>query len=160
MTTHKKYSLRETLLVEDTSTSSASLMLSSLITQVDTHQSYGADTAKLTLNHPNCQSVLDIEVDGPDEMWVNSLDIVNSAGEPDAACFRKGYGRQMMQLLVQAADEHGVTLTLIAAPPAWLKRQMPELPDKDQLAEFYGEFGFTETQRNFAQVHMSRKPQV
>jgi len=91
-------------------------------------------------------------------MWVSHLDVVGSNGEPDPQCFRKGYGRQMLSLLAQAADEHGVTLELIAAPPAYLKRQFPDLPDKDQLAELYGDYGFYETSRNFAQVHMKRDP--
>lgn len=154
-----KYSLKEHLLLEETTTAS-SLMLQTLIQAVDTHQSHGGSAHSLTLNHPGCHTVLDIEVDGPDAMWVSHLDVVGSNGEPDPQCFRKGYGRQMLSLLAQAADEHGVTLELIAAPPAYLKRQFPDLPDKDQLAELYGDYGFYETSRNFAQVHMKRDPKA
>ena len=156
--TTQKYSLKRHLLVEEKQTSASSLMLSSLIQSVDTHQSHGSSAHSLTLNHPGCHTVLDIEVDGPDALWVNNLDVVGANGKPDSACFRKGYGRQMLSLLTQAADEHGVTLELIAAPPAYLKRQMPDLPDKDQLAALYGDYGFYETSRNFAQVHMRRDP--
>ena len=159
MTTHKKYSLKEHLLLEDTA-SPSSLMLSTLKKLVDTHQSRGASAHSLTLNHPGCHSVLDIEVDGPDALWVNNLDVVGANGKPDPVCFRKGYGRQMLAILTQAADIHGVTLSLIAAPPAHLKRQMPELPDKDSLAKLYGDYGFYETSRNPAQVHMRRPPSL
>ena len=157
MTTHKKYSLKEHLLLEDTA-SASSLMLQTLIQSVDEHQSHGGSAHTLTLNHPGCHCVLDIEVDSPDALWVSNLDVVGANGKPDPACFRKGYGRQMLSLLTQAADEHGVSLSLIAAPPAYLTRQYPHLPDKDQLAELYASYGFVETQRNFAQVHMKRDP--
>ena len=157
--TTQKYSLRKRLLQEETS-SASSLMLQTLIQSVDEHQSHGGSAHSLTLNHPGCHSVLDIEVDSPDALWVSNLDVVGANGKPDPACFRKGYGRQMLSILTPAAEEHGVSLYIIAAPPAYLKRQYPELPDKDQLAELYASYGFVETQRNFAQVHMSRAPQA
>jgi len=155
MTTNKKYSLKEHLLQES---SPSSLMLSTLKKLVDTHRSHSASAHSLILNHPGCHTVLDIEVDSPDALWVNNLDVVGSNGKPDPQCFRKGYGRQMLAILTQVADTHGVTLSLIAAPPAYLKRQMPELPDKDSLAKLYGDYGFYETSRNPAQVHMKRDP--
>ena len=154
MTTQKKYSLKELLLEQETSASSS--MLTALIGLVDIHQSHGSTSHTLVLNHPSCRSVLDIEIDGPNQIWVNNLDVVGKNGKHDPQCFRKGYGRQMLSLLIRAADEHGVSLTLIAAPPAYLKRQFPHIPDKDQLAELYAQYGFYETQRNPAQVHMHR----
>ena len=65
----------------------------------------------------------------------------------------------MMGLLVKAADQHGITLELIAAPPPHMKRQDPTLPDKDELARFYAKHGFETTKANFAQVYMQRDPQ-
>ena len=157
MPTPDKYSLKR--LLEDTSESlSAQTMVTSLIDQVDSHQIHGNGATTLVFNHPNCHSVLDIEFDGPDKIWVSNLDVVNSQGQPDPECFRKGYGRQMLELLVQAADVHEVHLELIAAPPAYLRRQFPELPDKDELADFYARYGFETTNSNPMQVYMKRTP--
>ena len=64
----------------------------------------------------------------------------------------------MMQALTQAADKHGITLELIAAPPPAMRRQDPTLPDADQLALFYAGHGFYETSRNSAQVYVKREP--
>jgi len=155
--TTQKYSLRSHLLKE-ASQSPTSLMLATLKELVDTHQTHSTRSYTFVLNHPGCHCVLDIEVDGPDLIWVNNLDVVGADGQPDLKCFRKGYGRQMLSLLAQAADSHHVTLELIAAPPASLKRQFPQLPDKDQLAELYGDYDFYETSRNSAQVFMRRDP--
>ena len=156
MTTQKKYSLQRTLLEQESSPSS--LMLTTLIELVDAHESHGSGSHTFVLNHPACYSVLDIEVDGPQAIWVSNLDVVGKNGKPDPRCFRKGYGRQMLALLTHAADEHGVSLSLIAAPPAYLKRQFPSLPDKDQLAELYAQYGFEPQSRNPAQVKMYRSP--
>jgi len=152
--------LRETIkqLILEEASSPSTLMLITLKELVDTHQSHGSRAHSFTLNHPECHSVLDIEVDGAAALWVNNLDIVGANGKPDPACFRKGFGRQMLTILTQAADSHGVTLSLIAAPPAYLKRQFPDLPDKDQLAALYAEYGFTQDFSNPMQVGMSRIP--
>ena len=77
--------------------------------------------------------------------WVNSLHTTDSQGKPSPLCYRKGYTKQMMSLLTQAADSHGIILELIAAPPGRLKRQLSELPDKDGLAKFYAKHGFVVT---------------
>ena len=116
---------------------------------------------EITLDHGECITLLSIELDeeAGDYAWVNNLYTTNKRGQPDPGCYRKGYASQMMSLLTRAADQHGVTLELIAAPPARMKRNDPSLPDKDELASFYGRYGFEETDRNPMQVYMTRYPQ-
>ena len=157
MTTHKKYSLKEALLQEvATQTDEFIETLTSSVTSA----SFDGYADSFSLKQGECTTVLEIHIDDPNESiaWVNSLSTLGKEGKPSPDCYRKGFGGQMMQALVQAADAHGITLELIAAPPAYLKRQMPELPDKDQLAEFYGDYGFHITQKNSAQVFMRRDP--
>ena len=66
----------------------------------------------------------------------------------------------MLEALTKAADETGTHLTLIAASEAYYKRMYPniELPDKDQLAALYAQYGFVEEYSNYAQVKMNRVP--
>ena len=66
----------------------------------------------------------------------------------------------MLEALTKAADETGTHLTLIAASEAYYKRMYPEidLPDKDELAALYGDYGFNEIYSNYAQVKMQRMP--
>tara|TARA_Y100001938_G_C8072916_1_gene424238 strand:+ start:1107 stop:1580 length:474 start_codon:yes stop_codon:yes gene_type:complete len=115
---------------------------------------------EIILDHGECLSILSIELDeeSGEHAWVNNLYTTDTTGRPSPDCYRKGYGKQMMSLLTRAADQHGVTLELIAAPPAHMRRQDPTLPDKDELARFYAKHGFIETDRNFAQVYMRRDP--
>ena len=116
---------------------------------------------EIVLDHGDCLSVLSIELDeeAGDYAWVNNLYTTDSEGNQNSLCYRKGYAKQMMQLLTRAADQHGVTLELIAAPPAWMRRADPSLPDKDELARFYAKHGFVETSRNSAQIYMKRGQQ-
>jgi len=111
----------------------------------------------LVLDHGNCKTVLKVEMMG-EVLWVESLDVVGNDGRPNGECFRKGYASEMMELLTKAADDHGVTIKLIAAPPPMIKRQFPELPDARGLANFYSKHGFVETSSNPMQVEMTRTP--
>ena len=158
MTTHKKYSLKETLLVETTQPIHG--FIKTLAASATTAK-MGYDN-EIILDHGECLSILSIELDedSGEHAWVNNLYTTNREGKPDPSCYRKGYASQMMQLLTQAADSHGVILELIAAPPTWMKREDPSLPDKDGLARFYAQHGFVETDRNFAQVYMRRDPSL
>ena len=115
---------------------------------------------RFVLDHGECFTILEIHIDDPQtpKAWVNSLHTTNRQGIPDANCYRKGFASEMMSRLVRAADEHGITLELIAAPPPHMKRQDPSLPDKDELARFYAKHGFKTTKTNFAQVYMQRDP--
>ena len=159
-----KYSLKRTLL-ENTLTP-AERMVDHLLTQYPHPMPRGAGLPRydieVIINHGECFSILTMEIDEEegDYVWVNNLYTTNNRGKPDPMCYRKGYGKMMMQVLTQAADQYGVTLELIAAPPPWMKRQDPTLPDKDELASFYAQHGFVETDRNMAQVYMRRDPKL
>ena len=156
----QKYSLKRTLL-ENTLTS-AEQMVDELLTKYPHPIPRGARIPRfdieLIMNHGECLSILTMEIDGPNEIWVNNLYTTDVQGKQSSHCYRKGYGKQMMQVLTQAADKYLITLELIAAPPPAMRRQDPTLPDADQLAEFYAEHGFHETSRNTAQVYMKRVP--
>ena len=156
MTTHKKYSLRETLLENTQPVHSFQETLASLVDS----SSFDGYADELVLDHGECYTILQIALDeeSGEHVWVNSLYTTDKQGKPSEGCYRKGYAKQMMSLLSRAADQHGITLELIAAPPPHLKRQLPSLPDKDELARFYAQHGFVETDRNFAQVYMRRDP--
>lgn len=154
-----KYSLKRQLLVE--TTQSLDAFLEALASSV-TSASYDGYADTFILNHGECITILEIHLDERETentAWVNSLYTTDSQGRPTAGCYRKGYAKEMMSLLTQAADQHGVILELIAAPPPRLKRQIPSLPDKDGLASFYSRHGFVVTKSNMAQVFMHRIPQ-
>ena len=107
--------------------------------------------------------VVDDEGDHPDGIWVDSLEVVNThTREPDPTCFRKGYARQALQSLIDAADKTGTHLTLIAAHEPYLSRQHPDVdfPHKDDLANLYMDYGFQEEYSNPAQVKMNRAPKA
>jgi len=106
----------------------------------------------------DCLVELTILPEGAGEIWVDKIETFDSGRNTNQNCFRKGYATQVLKLLTQAADAHGFSLQLIAAPEAWQKRQYPDIPGKDELAEFYSRVGFVETSRNYAQVYMERKP--
>lgn len=117
-------------------------------------------------HHPDgCSTEAFIAINDEDDtggIWIDKLEVVNTKTRKlDPACFRKGYAKQMLQALTRAADETGTPLTLIAAFEPYLGRKYPDLdlPDKDELAQLYSKYGFVETSRNFAQVHMKREPQ-
>ena len=156
--TTQKYSLKRTLLVETSALQSFERTLASSVT---TSFDDGYAT-RYVLDHGECFTILEIHIDEPTSSvaWVNSLHTTNRQGIPDAQCYRKGYASEMMTRLVDAADQHGITLKLIAAPPPHMKRQDPTLPDKDALARFYARHGFKTTKSNFAQVYMQRDPSL
>ncbi len=120
---------------------------------------------RMLIDHPEdgCSVLLHIEWhDEPtpeNALWVEKLEVIETKyGDIDLECFGKGYAKEALQLLASAADQTGTHLFLIAAPEAWLRRQYPQLPDKDSLAGLYSRYGFVETSSNYAQVHMERKP--
>ena len=156
MTTHKKYSLKRTLLENTQPVDAFQETLASLVDS----SSFDGYADELILDHGECYTILQLALDeeSGEHVWVNSLYTTDKQGKPSEGCYRKGYAKQMMSLLTQAADQHGVILELIAAPPPRLKRQLPSLPDKDELARFYAQHGFVETDRNMAQVYMRRDP--
>lgn len=161
MTTHKKYSLKRALL-ENTLTPTEQ-MVQDLLAKFPQSMPRGARIPRYDIEivqkHGECLSILTMEIDGPNQIWLNNLYTTDSSGKQSQDCYRKGYASQMMQAVTQAADSHSITLELIAAPPPAIRRQDPTLPDVDQLAEFYAGHGFYETNRNRAQVYMRREPQ-
>ena len=153
-----KYSLKQHLLVE--TSQSLDEFQETLAASVST-SSFDGYADKFVLFQGECLTVLEVHIDGretPNTAWVNSIHTTDAKGRPSEGCYRKGYAKEMMLKLTQAADQCGIVLELIAAPPAWLKRQIPSLPDKDELAKFYAKYGFIETKRNMAQVYMRREP--
>ena len=160
--TTPKYSLKRTLL-ENTLTP-AEQMVDDLLTQYPHPMPRGAGIPRydieVMMNHGECLSILTMEIDGPNQIWLNNLYTTDLRGRQSSHCYRKGYGKKMMQALTQAADKHSITLELIAAPPPAMRRQDPTLPDKDELAKFYGRHGFYVTKSNFAQVYMQRDPSL
>ena len=100
-------------------------------------------------------------VDGKGGIWIDKIEVVKTqTRELHPQCFRKGYARKMLEALTKAADQTGTHLTLIAASEPYYKRMYPqiELPDKDELAALYGDYGFNEIYSNYAQVKMDRAP--
>ena len=100
-------------------------------------------------------------VDGNGGIWIDKIEVVKTdTRELHPECFRKGYARKMLEALTKAADQTGTHLTLIAASEPYYKRMYPgiELPDKDELAALYGDYGFNEIYKNYAQVKMDRAP--
>lgn len=125
---------------------------------------YGS--AFIALRHPDScstEAYISINDELPSEVggiWIDKIEVVNSERHLDPQCFRKGYAKKMLEALTKAADETGTHLTLIAASEAYYKRMYPniELPDKDQLAALYAQYGFVPIYSNYAQVKMDRDP--
>ena len=120
-------------------------------------------------DHPSdgCSTFLhlvsDDEGEHPNSIWVDKLEVVNTqTRHADPACFRKGYARQALQSLIDAADSTQTHLTLIAAHEPYLSRMHPDIdfPDKDELANLYEDYGFVRNSSNYAQVHISRSPRA
>ena len=73
----------------------------------------------------------------------------------------KGICGELLQLVVDTADKHQVTLGLSA-------EEVPredidtiygvDMPDMQELANFYAQYGFEETGRNAGQIYMQRDP--
>jgi hypothetical protein len=72
------------------------------------------------------------------------------------AAIHRGAGRAALAIIVEAADRHGVTLTLMARP------QQPSGEGKKltraALEAFYAGFGFVVTGRGGGIAHMIRRP--
>ena len=153
-----KYSLKRTLLENTQPVDAFQETLASLVDS----SSFDGYADELILDHGECYTILQLALDeeSGEHVWVNSLYTTDKQGKPSEGCYRKGYAKQMMSLLTRAADQHGITLELIAAPPPQLKRQLPSLPDKDGLASFYAKHGFVVTKSNMAQVYMRRDPSL
>ena len=118
------------------------------------------DSAFVALRHPDsCSTECYFSIDEKG-IWIDKIEVVNSERHLDPECFRKGYARKMLEALTKAADETQTHLTLIAASEAYYKRMYPgiDLPDKDELAALYGDYGFNEISSNYAQVKMDRIP--
>ena len=166
MTTHKKYSLREQLLEAN---SYPQIDEHPLIAELISHasQNYTSyDGTILKFSQPEgCATLLDIRLsddpERPDALYIEKIEVLKYPyGEVDPSCFGKGYAKEVLSLLTQAADSSQTELYLIAAPEAQLRREHPYLPDKDQLAQLYARYGFVEDFRNPFQVGMTRKPKA
>ena len=166
--TTQKYSLRKRLLQEETNP--ITLEHHTMYRQLAKRASRASATtwsALLQWDHPadGCSTVMHLAIDDegehPGGIWVDKLEVVNTkTRHADPQCFRKGYARQALQQLVDAADSTRTHLTLIAAHEPYLSRQHPDVdfPDKDDLAALYGDYGFVEEYSNYAQVKMNRIP--
>ena len=170
-----KYSLKKQLqLLETSLTRATAIRKTHTHSSIATHPLYislaasasavevYSSKAIIQLHHAgNCISELVITLDDETDsggIWVDKIETLNAEGELDASCFKQGYAKQMLTLLVQAADETQTPLVLIAAPEAYQLRQMPGLPDKDALAALYSRYGFVVTSSNWAQIRMARAP--
>ncbi len=161
MTTHKKYSLKRSLLTEEMGYIEEHPFFAALRNYVDEADG-DYDSAFIALRHSDgCSTEAYIGIDeDPAGIWIDKIEVVNSSRELDKDCFRKGYAKAMLQALTRAADETGTHLALIAASEAYYKRMYPglSLPDKDQLADLYAGYGFHVEYSNYAQVKMNRTP--
>ena len=155
-----KYSLKRHLLLETTQ-SPARAMLEELISLADKHiQDY--DT-QITIKHGQCQATLSMEIpaeeEDPNYVHVGYLEVTDLNGDSDPACYQKGYAAELMQLLVTAADKHGVQLGLSAegVPQEQIDSIYGvDMPQKEELAKFYARYGFVEIDRNSRQIYMQR----
>tara|TARA_B100000214_G_scaffold207426_1_gene150422 strand:+ start:1321 stop:1800 length:480 start_codon:yes stop_codon:yes gene_type:complete len=150
--------IRQLLITEESNPEVGVVSLFSQLESQVSSSSVSSYGARFFQSYAECTVELSMSVDGPNEIWIDKIETLDSNRESNPKCFRKGHASQMLKLLTQAADDHGITLTLIAAPEAWQLRQNPDLPDKDALAKFYSKHGFLETSRNYAQVYMKRDP--
>jgi len=149
-----KYSLRRRLLFEEIQ-SPARQFLEELMSIADKHTD-GYDT-HISIVHGNCIATMNAEIpaedDLPNYVHIGYLEVTNAAGDPDPACYRKGYASGLLKLVVNTADKHGIELSLSAEGDP-----REGMPDKDELAQFYTRYGFEETDRNSTQVYMNRRP--
>lgn len=165
--TTQKYSLKQHLLSESHNLSEHPFLLelSKGASRIPKNKSW---SAIVYYDHPSdgCSTRVHLAIDdethhSPPAVWIDLLEVVNTkTRRPDPQCFRKGYARQALQALIDAADLTGTHLTLIAAHEPYLSRQNPhvDFPDKDELASLYSEYGFVEEYSNYAQVKMNRAP--
>ena len=162
-----KYSLKTHLLSESHNLSEHPFLieLAKGASRVPKNKSW---SAIVIYDHPSdgCSTKVHFAIDdesdhSPIGVWIDLLEVVNTkTRHPDPKCFRKGYARQALQKIIDAADTTGTHLTLIAAHEPYLSRQNPDVdfPDKDELASLYSEYGFVEEYSNYAQVKMNRTP--
>ena len=157
-----KYSIRKHLLVE---TNTAMIFLDDLGNQVDHYEIEHKYGRKIVLDRGDCIAALDMEMLGggedSDYVHLGYLEVTDTAGDPHPACYRKGYAGELLQLVVDTADKHQVTLGLSA-------EEVPredidtiygvDMPDMQELANFYAQYGFEETGRNAGQIYMQRDP--
>ena len=161
--TTQKYSLKKQLLTEEMGYIDEHPFFAALRNYVDEADG-DYDSAFIALRHSDgCSTEAYIALNDEDDkggIWIDKMEVVNSERHLDPECLRKGYAKKMLEALTKAADETGTHLALIAASEAYYKRMYPEidLPGKDELALLYSQYGFVETSRNFAQVHMHRSP--
>jgi len=166
--TTQKYSLRKRLLKEETNpiTMEHHTMYRQLAKQASTSTA-SSGSAVLQWDHPadGCSTRVHLAIDDEGEhdggLWIDLLEVVNTkTRRPDPQCFRKGYAREALQALIDAADSTRTHLTLIAAHEPYLGRKYPhvDFPDKEELAALYGDYGFHEEYSNYAQVKMNRAP--
>jgi hypothetical protein len=113
---------------------------------------------EIVLDHGGCLSIITMEIDSPQSIWLNNIYTTDSSGRQSSRCYQKGHASKAMDIITGLADKYNVTLDLIAAPPSHMVRNDPNLPNADQLAKFYARFGFVETKRNIKQVYMTRTP--
>lgn len=163
-----KYSLK-THLLSESYTPIGEHPLFKELQQGASRSSASSWSAVIIYDHPSdgCSTYLhlvsDDEGEHPNGVWVDKLEVVNTqTRHADPTCFRKGYARQALQALVDAADSTRTHLTLIAAHEPYLSRMHPDIdfPDKDELANLYMDYGFVINSSNYAQVHMSRSPRA
>jgi len=158
-----KYSIKEALLVETTTLMKDHplwTLISSTLTRTKAIQSMG----RIYIDHPqdSCTAQITLSLDdsyAPGGIYIDKLEVVNSKGRLDSECFRKGYAKEALHLLVTLADQSRTHLSLIAAPEAsGREREFYDLPGKTELAQLYAQFGFVEEYSNMAQVGMVRDP--
>ena len=161
-----KYSLKAALLVETVDNMKEHPLWVALSAQASRSKA-SSWSGILFIDHPEgCSSEMHMSLNDeehPGGIWIDKLDVVNTkTREPDPECFRKGYAKEALALLAQAADQTETHLALIAASEPYLRRQNPDIdfPDKDELAQLYARYGFVEEYSNFAQVGMVRVPKT
>ena len=157
-----KYSLRKHLLCE---ANTAMMYLDDLCDQVDRYEMEHKYGRKIVLDRGECIAVLNMEMlggtDDSDYVHLGYLEVTSAAGYPHPACYRKGYAGELLQLVVNTADRHQVTLGLSAEGSYDEDADTTsgiDLPDMQELADFYARYGFEETGRNAGQIYMQRNP--
>ena len=157
-----KYSIRKYLLVE---TNTALAFLDDLGSQVDHYEIEHKYGRKIVLDRGDCIVTLDMEMLGTGEnsdyVHLGYLEVTDKEGDPHPACYRKGYAGELLQFVIDTADKHQVTLGLSAegVPTEDIDTIYGiDMPDMQELANFYARYGFKETGRNSGQIYMQRDP--
>ena len=160
--------LRETIrriLIERSQGESPALaFLKDLGAQVDKYNVEYGTSHYFSIYHDNCIVTLSAEIPDEEDAYVHLgyLYVTNNERKIDPKCFRKGYAGDLLQLVIDSADRHGVTLGLSAKSvytPEYLQRkygQEIDTPDTEELAKFYSRYGFEETHRFSQQIFMER----